>query len=178
MQEDSKNTDMILASDIISTKIIILRWEKVILDKDLALLYEVETKYLKRQVKRNTDRFPDDFAFQLTKQEFSTVRWHFGTSRNTNKWWSRILPFAFTEHWILMLSSILKSKKATQVNIAIMRVFTHMRKSLSSHEHLKSVVLENQEEIQKIRYELQKLTIENEQEKDDEYIPIGFQIPL
>ncbi len=97
------------------------------LDQDLAELYEVETKRLNEQVKRNKDRFPDDFMFQLTKHEFEILK-----SQNATSSWGgrRTPPYAFTEHGVLMLSSVLKSKRATEVNIHIMRIFTKMRELL------------------------------------------------
>ena len=101
------------------------------LDRDLALLYGVETKQLTRQTRRNIDRFPEDFMFRLTKEEI--LKCQFGTSR-----WggTRKLPYVFTEHGILMLSSVLNSKRAIQVNIQIMRTFIKLRKILESHKEL------------------------------------------
>jgi phage regulator Rha-like protein len=103
------------------------------LDKDLALLYNVETKVLKQQVKRNTDRFPDDFMFELTPDEFKILRSQFVTST-----WggTRYLPMVFTEQGVAMLSSVLNSKQAILVNIQIIRVFTKMRELLATHKDI------------------------------------------
>ena len=119
--------------NIIISKIKLLRGVKVLLDSDLAELYEVSTKRLNEQVKRNAERFPADFMFQLTKEEFENLRSQFATSSWGGR---RRLPYAFTEHGVLMLSSVLKSKKATEVNIHIMRIFTSMRKLLLGHQEM------------------------------------------
>jgi len=103
----------------IVSKIIFLRSEKVLLDLDLAQLYGVETKQLKRAVRRNIDRFPPDFMFELTKEEYDSLRYQFGTLKRGEH--SKYLPMAFTEQGVAMLSSVLKSKSAIEVNIAIMR---------------------------------------------------------
>jgi len=114
--------------------ILLLRKERVMLDADLAELYGVETKALTRAVKRNLDRFPDDFMFQLSKEEFEHLRRHFGTS---SQWGGRRYPpYAFTEQGVAMLSSILKSKQAVQVNIEIMRSFVQLRQMTSDHKAL------------------------------------------
>ena len=98
------NQEIIVEDELVMSKIFIIRNQKVMLDKDLAQLYEVETKQLKRQVKRNIERFPDDFMMELTEIEFENLRSQFGTS----SWGgSRYLPLAFTEHGVLMLSSVL-----------------------------------------------------------------------
>jgi len=102
-----------------------IRGKQVILDKDLAKLYGVETKYLKRQVKRNVERFPNDFMFKLNKKEHNSLRCQIVTSK---KGGIRYMPFAFTEQGISMLSSVLRSKKAIEINIKIMRAFVSMRK--------------------------------------------------
>ena len=109
------------------------------LDRDLAVLYGVETKYLKRQVNRNIERFPEDFIFQLTKEELDNLRCQFGTS----SWGGiRYLPYAFTEQGVAMLSSVLKSKRAIQVNIQIMRAFIKLKEMLSTHKDLKQKIEE------------------------------------
>lgn len=115
---------------IIENKIYEIRGRRVMLDFDLAGMYEVETKNLNKAVKRNIERFPEDFMFQLTKEELSNLRFQFGTS----SWGgSRYLPYAFTEQGVAMLSGILRSPKAIQVNIDIMRAFVRMRQYLLSH---------------------------------------------
>jgi len=115
-----------------------LRGEKVILDFQLALLYEVPTKALKQSVKRNIHRFPDDFMFEITAAEWQSLRSQFVTLENSGKGQhTKYLPIAFTELGVAMLSSVLKSEKAIQVNIAIMRVFVKMRQILEQHRELK-----------------------------------------
>jgi len=106
------------------------------LDRDLAELYDVETKILKRAVRRNIDRFPNDFMFELSKKEMEDWRCQFGTS-NGDKMGLRYNPMAFTEQGVAMLSSVLRSKRAIHVNIQIMRAFTQLRQMLSTHEDLK-----------------------------------------
>ena len=115
-----------IPEDRIIKKIYLIRGKTVMLDMDLALLYEVETKQLKRAVRRNIDRFPADFMFELTTEELADWRCQFGTS-NREKMGLRIRPFAFTEHGVLMLASVLTSEKAIQVNIRIVRIFARMR---------------------------------------------------
>ena len=104
-------------NELVLSKIYIIRSQKVILDRDLAELYGVETKHLKRQVKRNPERFPEDFMFELTKSEFENWRSQFGTSNLADKMGLRYSPYAFTEHEVLMLSSVLNSLKAITVNM-------------------------------------------------------------
>lgn len=128
----------------IEKSIYLIRAQKVLLDRDLAELYEVETAQLKRAVRRNIDRFPKDFMFELTKQELEDWRCQFGTSSSV-KMGLRHRPMAFTEQGVAMLSSILRSKRAVQVNIEIMRAFVRLREMLSSHKDLerKLAALEN-----------------------------------
>jgi hypothetical protein len=118
----------------IERSILLIRGHKVILDADLAALYGVETKQLIRAVKRNLPRFPDDFMFQLNEEEFENLRFHFGTS---SQWGGRrYAPYAFTEQGVAMLSSVLHSRRAIQVNIEIMRAFVRLRRILASHADL------------------------------------------
>lgn len=110
-----------------------IRGQKVILSHDLARLYDVETKVLNQAVKRNIERFPEDFMFQLTEEEFSNLRSQFVTS----SWGgTRVPPYAFTEQGVAMLSSVLNSPRAVQVNIAIMRTFVRLREMLLSNDDL------------------------------------------
>jgi len=122
--------------EVISSKIYLIRGLKVMLDRDLAELYDVETKILKRAVRRNIDRFPNDFMFELSKKEMEDWRCQFGTS-NGDKMGLRYKPMAFTEQGVAMLSSVLRSNRAIQVNIQIMRAFTQLRQMLSTHKDLK-----------------------------------------
>lgn len=119
--------------EVIEKKILLISGQKVMLDSDLAALYGVETKMLVRAVKRNSERFPDDFMVQLTNEEFDNLKYHFGTSRWGGR---RYLPYAFTENGIAMLSSVLSSKRAIQVNIQIMRTFVKLRELISTHKDL------------------------------------------
>jgi len=109
------------------------------LDRDLASLYKVDTAQLKRAVKRNIERFPKDFMFELSKEELIEWRCQFGTS-NADKMGLRYAPMAFTEQGVAMLSSVLNSRRAIQVNIQIMRSFTRLRQMLSTHEELKKKI--------------------------------------
>jgi phage regulator Rha-like protein len=127
----------LVPQEIIESKILLLRGKKVMLDRDLAVLYEVETRGLNKAVKRNIDRFPEDFMFQLTNDEFDNLKFHFGTS----SWGgTRKLPYAFTENGVAMLSSVLNSQRAIQVNIQIMRTFTRLREILLSHKDLQKKI--------------------------------------
>lgn len=105
------------------------------LDSDLAVLYQVPTKSLNLAVRRNKERFPDDFMFQLTKEEENALRFQFETS-NEGRGGRRYLPYAFTEHGIAMLSSVLRSKRAVQMNILIIRAFIKLREILATHKDL------------------------------------------
>ena len=122
--------------EIIEKKILLIRGQKVMLDADLADLYGVETFNLNKAVKRNIDRFPMDFMFQITKEEMESLRFQFGISKITGRGGRRYLPYAFTEQGIAMLSSVLNSNRAVHVNIAIMRAFVKLRELLISHKDL------------------------------------------
>jgi hypothetical protein len=127
-------TRMLVPVDRIESAILTIRGQKVMLDADLAALYGVETGALVRAVKRNVERFPSDFMFQLTAEELDNLRCQSGIS---SSWGGRrYLPYAFTEQGVAMLSSVLRSARAVQVNIAIMRTFVHLRRLAASHEEL------------------------------------------
>jgi len=126
--------EIIISEDFIMSKILLIRNQKVMVDGDLAILYKVETKQLKRQVRRNMERFPEDFMFELTKEELEILRSQFGTS----SWGgSRYAPMVFTEQGVAMLSSVLNSPEAIKVNIQIIRVFTKIRETLTNTLSLK-----------------------------------------
>ncbi len=131
------NQNIILREENLINKIHIIRGEKVFLDFDLALLYGIDTKVLKQAVKRNIRRFPEDFMFLLSKEEFSFLRSQIVTSKTGG---TRYPPFAFTEQGVAMLSGILNSKKAIDVNIAIMRTFVQVRKLMSVHKELENKI--------------------------------------
>ena len=124
----------IVPAERIETAILFLRGEKVLLDVTLAALYGVETKILVRAVKRNLDRFPDDFMFQLTAKEFNILRCQIGTSNRRGG--RRYAPYAFTEQGVAMLSSMSHSSRAVKVNIEIMRAFVRLRRMLATHKGL------------------------------------------
>ena len=120
----------------IEKKILFLRGEKVMLDRDLAELYEVTTFNLNKAVKRNHGRFPEDFMFQLREEEFIALKFQIGMSKQTGRGGRRYLPYAFTEQGVAMLSSVLRSKRAVQVNIEIMRTFARLRQMIVSNKEL------------------------------------------
>jgi hypothetical protein len=152
---------MVVPEEVLISKIFEVRGHSVMLDEDLADLYEVETKQLKRQVRRNIDRFPDDFMFELTQEEFENLRSQIGTS----KWGGvRYVPMAFTEQGVAMLSSVLNSARAIKVNIQIIRLFTRMRAMLLNYkelflklEQLEKKVGAHDEDIQLVFAYLKKL---------------------
>ena len=157
--------------EIIENKIYLIRGHKIMLDKDLAQLYGVSTSVLNKAVSRNLDRFPSDFMLQLTREEFSNLKCHFGTS----SWGgTRKLPRAFTEQGVAMLATVLRSKRAVQVNIQIMRAFVRLRQLLSTHADLakKLESLENKYDSQfRVVFEaIRALMAEPEQPKHK----IGF----
>lgn len=161
----AKSSKLLKVSDeVITNKIYFIRGQKVMIDRDLAALYNVETKQLKRQVVRNIERFPEDFMFELSKEEFADWRSQFGTSNSSDKMGLRYAPFAFTEQGVAMLSSVLNSKTAIEVNIQIIRIFTKMRQVLLEHkdillklEQLEKKVGKHDEEIQIIFNYLKQL---------------------
>ena len=130
----------LLSDDAIISKIYIIRNQKIMIDNDLAKLYQVETKRLNEQVSRNAERFPEDFMFQLTEDEFENLKSQFATSSlfTGNGGWGgrRKLPFAFTEQGVAMLSGVLKSPVAINVHIQIIRVFTKMKELLLTHKDI------------------------------------------
>ena len=155
--------------ELIASKTYLIRNMKVILDRDLAELYGVETKVLKQAVRRNIDRFPADFMFEMTKTEFEDWRSQFVTSKS-DKMGLRYKPMAFSEHGVLMLSSVLKSERAVQVNIQIMRTFTKLREALLENKDLRKE-LEELKQITEERFQVvfetldQLLTVESKPKK-------------
>lgn len=141
-------TTAIVPHDEIEQTILLLRGQRIMLDHDLAVLYEVPTKVLIQAVKRNIERFPPDFMFQLTNQEVSILRSQIVTS---SRWGGRRhLPYALTEQGVAMLSSVLRSRRAIQVNIEIMRAFVRLKRMLSSDAELarRLVALEKKYDVQ------------------------------
>ena len=134
-----------ISTTTITNKIFLLRGQKVLLDRDLAQLYGVTTFNLNKAVTRNLDRFPRDFMVRLTSKEFENLIFHFGIS----SWGgTRKLPRAFTEQGIAMLSSVLRSKRAVHVNIAIMRAFVKLRETLSLHKELAAKLKELESKVE------------------------------
>jgi phage regulator Rha-like protein len=125
----------LLPLELIEKRIYLIRNQKVMMDTHLAELYGVETKILNKAVSRNLERFPDDFMFQISKEEWNSLKFQFGTSKK-GRGGRRYLPYAFTEQGVAMLSSVLKSKRAVQVNIQIMRAFVKLHEILSTHKEL------------------------------------------
>ena len=119
--------------EIINNKIYVIRNQKVMLDFDLAFLYQIDTKVLKQAVRRNIERFPEDFMFELTKEEFNNLRSQIVTSSYGG---TRYMPFAFTEQGVAMLSSVLNTDKAIAINIAIMRTFVSLRQFAMNYKEL------------------------------------------
>lgn len=168
---------VVLPVEQIDSIILLVRGQKVILDRDLAQLYGVTTGNLNKAVKRNIDRFPNDFMFQLTPEEYKSLRFRFGILKKGQH--SKYLSYAFTEQGVAMLSSVLKSKRAVEVNIAIMRAFVSLREMLTTHKELalKLDDLEQQlkghdEQIQTIFEAIQQLLTPPKQPRKK----IGFEV--
>ena len=178
---DKKQTDLMLPNEIIENKIYVIRGQKVMLDRDLAELYQVETKRLKESIRRNITRFPEDFMFEMSKEEFLNWRTQFATS-NSEKMGLRYAPFCFTEQGVTMLSCILNSERAIHLNIQIVRIFTKMREMLADNLSLRLDVeqikkkLENQDKnIELVFNYLDELIEKQENPKPKKQI--GFKIP-
>ena len=138
MNKNKKAVIQLIPDERIESKIYLFRGKKVMLDSDLAELYGVGTKTLNRAVSRNRLRFPIDFMYQLTRQEVRALRCQIGTLDNQGRGrFNKYLPYVFTEQGVAMLSSVLNSERAIQVNIQIMRTFTKLKEMLQSHEELR-----------------------------------------
>jgi hypothetical protein len=165
-----------ISDDILLDRIYFIRDQKVMLDRDLAELYGVETRILNQAIRRNSKRFPEDFMFQLTETEFENLRSQFVIS----SWGGiRYMPFAFTEQGVAMLSSVLNSERAIQVNIQIMRLYTRMRSLLLNHkdillkvEKMESKISSHDEHIKILFNYLKNLL----QEEDKPRRQVGFKI--
>ena len=136
----------VISIEVIVSKILIIKGKRVMLDKDLAGLYEVRTKNLNKAVKRNIERFPEDFMFQLTKEEVESLRFQIGTSKRGGR---RYSPYVFTQEGVAMLSSVLNSPRAVQVNIQIMRAFVKLRRMILTNVDLKRKVEEMESKYNK-----------------------------
>jgi len=135
--------------EMIERKIYLIRGQKVMLDSDLAELYGVQTKILNKAVSRNGERFPDDFMFTLSAEEYESLRFQFGTLKKGRGQHRKYLPNVFTEQGVAMLSSVLQSKRAAMVNIAIMRTFVKLREVLSTHKDLAHKLEQLENKIEK-----------------------------
>jgi len=167
----------IVPIESIVSKIVFIRGERVLLDRDLAKLYDVKAKALKQAVRRNIKRFPDDFMFELTKEESLSLRSQNVTLKRGQH--SKYLPFAFTEQGVAMLSTVLNSERAIEVNIAIMRAFVQLRKMMISHTQLahkladlERHIKEHDEQIQAIFEAIRQLMLPPERPKKR----IGFEV--
>jgi ORF6N domain len=141
--------NLIISEETISDKIYFIRNQKVMLDRDLAALYGIETRVLKQAAKRNISRFPDDFMFELTDIENDSLRSQIVILKKGRGQHQKYLPSVFTEHGVLMLSSVLNSDKAIQTNIQIMRIFTKVRQMLLDTTDLKIDILQIQKKLEK-----------------------------
>ena len=178
---DKKIDETAVSDELIMNKIYYIRQHKIMIDSDLAKLYEVDNKQLKRQVKRNIERFPSDFMFELTQLEYDSLRSQIGTS-NIGRGGTRYLPMVFTEQGVAMLSSILNSKKAIVVNIQIIRIFTRIRQMLFDKSELRTMIEEirkktdnNTQNIELVFHYLDQLLEKKENTKPIR--KIGYKIP-
>ena len=147
MERKKRSMTQLISQEAITNKILLLRGKKAMLDRDLAKLYGVTTGNLNKAVKRNIERFPEDFMFQLTRDEEKTLSFQFGSLKRGQH--PKYLPHVFTEQGVAMLSSVLRSKRAIQVNIAIMRVFVRIKEMISTHKELAHKLSELERKIEK-----------------------------
>ena len=142
-----KTAQTLIPAERIERTILLIRGQKVILDTDLAELYGVQTGALNRAVKRNRERFPEDFMFQIAKEEYDDLKCHFGISRS----WGgrrRSFPYAFTEHGAIMAASVLNTERAVKVSVYVVRVFVKLRQMLSTHKELAHKLTELERKIE------------------------------
>lgn len=167
------NEKIAVPDEIITSKIYLVRNHKVMLDKDLAELYDVETKRLKEQVRRNIDRFPPSFMFELTAEEYASLRSQFATLKRGRH--SKYPPFVFTEHGILMLSSVLNSELAIKMSVQIIETFIQLRKLANNYEEIMKKInqmeSQNNEQFSEIYEVLQQLL---EKPKEEPRTKIGY----
>jgi transcriptional regulator with XRE-family HTH domain len=171
-----ENTVSIIPNEIISNRIYFIRNQKVMLDKDLAELFGVETRRINEQIKRNIDRFPSNFMFQLTENEFEILMSQFATSKRGG---TRKLPYVFTEHGILQLSNVIKSERATQMSIKIIEIFVSMREYLTENlttkleiEEIKKKLINHDKNIELVFSYLDELM--DKKDKQVERTKIGY----
>jgi len=163
---------------IIQNKIYEIRGQRIMLDFDLSEMYETETKRLKEAVRRNLKRFPNDFMFELTNQEYDSLRSQFASLKNLGRGeHSKYLPFAFTEQGVAMLASVLKSDKAIEINIQIVRAFIALRQFVIGYaelnQKLESFMMETNMQFSDIYQALTEMASQNEQDKKP-INPVGY----
>ena len=147
----------LIHQDIIEQEILLIRGHRVILDRDLAKLYDVDTRRLNEQVKRNLQRFPEDFMFQLTKEESEFLRSQFATLKAGRGQHRKYLPYVFTEHGAIMAASVLNSKRAVEMSIRVVRTFIKLRQLLTTHKELAYKLSELERKIEKHDTEIQAI---------------------
>jgi hypothetical protein len=170
-----KDVSVVTTTEFIATKILFLRGEKVILDADLAQLYGVETRALKQAVRRNIERFPQDFLFELSKEAWDSLRSQIVTLEKGRGKYSKYPPFAFTEQGVAMLSGILNSRRAIETNIAIMRTFVALRRLMQSNTELAEKIRQLERKYDQ-RFKIVFDTIQQLIRQEKEAQPIGFKI--
>ena len=168
-------TTALAATDHIASKILFVRGDRVLLDSDLSFLYGVETKVLKQAVRRNLDRFPKDFLFRLTADEWEFLRSQIVTLKKGRGQHMKYLPFAFTEQGVAMLSSVLRSKRAIATNIAIMRAFVALRSWMQSSKDLETKIRQLENKYDQ-NFKIVFTTIQQIINKEKKIRPIGFRI--
>jgi hypothetical protein len=170
-----KEISVVTTTEFIATKILFLKGERVLLDADLARLYGVETRALKQAVRRNIERFPNDFLFELSKEEWDSLRSQIVTLERGRGKYSKYPPFAFTEQGVAMLSGILNSKRAIETNIAIMRTFVALRRIMQSNKELAEKIRQLERKYDQ-RFKIVFDTIQQLIKQEKEAQPIGFKI--
>ncbi|MBD3280640.1 ORF6N domain-containing protein [Candidatus Dojkabacteria bacterium] len=177
----NKNVDLVVPQEAVASKILFIRGQKVIIDSDIAELYEVETKVLNQAVKRNIRRFPEDFMFMLTEKEKLNVVTN--CDHLSELKYSYTLPYAFTEQGVAMLASVLRSKRAVEVSILIVRTFVRLRNLLQNNEELlrrieslEHDVGANKQTLIEIYETVEKLLAYDEKWKEKDATPIGFDL--
>ena len=168
------DVNQLIPKELIERRIFVIRGQKVMIDSDLAELYELKTKVLNQAVTRNKERFPEDFMFRLNTKEWEDLnRSQFVTSSQKHRG-QKFLPRVFTQEGIAMLSGILKSQKAVEINIAIMRAFVRLREFLATHKELAAKINEHDQQIAYLFDQMQKLL---EPPKSPKKNPVGFITP-
>ncbi len=177
----SKQTTIVISQEVIINKIYLIRGQKVMIDRDLAEMYGVETRVLNQAIKRNERRFPSDFMFQMTSEELSDWKSQ-NVISNKEKMGLRKLPNVFTEQGVAMLSSVLNSETAIEVNIQIIRIFTRIRQMLTDHTELRLEVekiknkLDNQDKNMEVVFQYLDELLEKKEESKPPRKAIGYKI--